>query len=130
MNIKKIKETCLYTESLDEIKDFYTRIMQFQLISHVKDRHVFFRVGEDVLLFFNPNSTKHEKTLPAHFAKGPQHIAFEVSRQEYESSKEKLSRAGVVISHTQDWKGGKLESFYFGDPAGNILEIVPEGLWD
>ncbi len=50
-----------------------------------------------------------KKNLPAHYAEGKQRLAFEVPEQA--------------------WKKG-LKSFYFSDPAGNVLEIVPEGIWN
>jgi catechol-2,3-dioxygenase len=35
-----------------------------------------------------------------------------------------------VITDTVIWKSGT-ESFYFEDPAGNVLEVVPDkGIWD
>jgi catechol 2,3-dioxygenase-like lactoylglutathione lyase family enzyme len=93
------------------------------------ERHVFFRVGTSVLLCFDPKVTEKEKNLPAHYAHGPQHIAFSVSPKNYEDIKSCLVNVGLPITHTETWKGG-LESFYFEDPCGNVLEIVPENLWD
>ena len=126
--ISSIKETCLYVEDIDRSTEFYENILGFERISKVDDRHIFFRIGQNILLLFNPEVTKNENTLPPHFAKGPQHIAFEVAAEEYESIKKELG-SKVHITHEQPW-GKEFHSFYFDDPDGNVLEIVPAGMWD
>ena len=129
MNITQIKETCLYVDNLDKAEQFYHGLMEFPLISKVEDRHAFFRCGTSVLLCFLPEVTENEPTLPPHFAEGKQHIAFEVARSDYEQTKAKLLDKGLGITHIQDWGDG-LESFYFDDPFGHVLEVVPKGIWE
>ncbi len=129
MKIKQIKETCIYLRNLAEAKNFYQNKLGLELIGEAEGRHVFFRVGNAVLLFFNPDVTREEKNLPPHYAEGKQHLAFEVPEADYEKWKEKLNSEGIIITHEQTWKKG-LKSFYFNDPAGNVLEIVPEGIWN
>ena len=126
--ITRIKETCLYVEDIERSSKFYEETLGFQLISKADDRHVFFKIGQNILLLFNPEVTRHEDTLPPHFAKGPQHIAFEVPAEEYEGTRSELSQK-VKITHEQAW-GQRFHSFYFDDPDGNVLEIVPAGMWD
>jgi catechol 2,3-dioxygenase-like lactoylglutathione lyase family enzyme len=120
----KIKETCLYIDDLDLAEKFYHQVLEMPLISKVDKRHVFFRCGESVLLCFLPEVTKNETSLPPHFAYGKQHLAFEVRKENYLLIREKLSKKGIVFTHTQEW-GNQLSSFYFEDPFGNVLEIVP-----
>jgi len=127
--IRKIKETCLYVNNLEETGDFYLNVLGFDLISEKKGRHVFFRVGEEVLLCFNPEVTKHDKYLPPHFAVGQQHVAFEVDQVNYETVKRNLMHSGVKILHEETWRD-HVKSFYFHDPSHHLLEIVGEGLWD
>ena len=38
------------------------------------------------------------------------------------------SRTGIEITHEQEWQGGR-RSFYFKDPAGNLLEIADGDIW-
>jgi catechol 2,3-dioxygenase-like lactoylglutathione lyase family enzyme len=95
----------------------------------VPGKHIFFRAGNSVLLCFNPADSKLKASPPAHYAEGKQHFAFEVSAAEYLKSKEILQAKGVEIIDEIVWANGK-ESFYFNDPEGNILEILPEGVWD
>lgn len=129
MFFKQVKECCLYVENLEATENFYHGTLELPLISKAPGRHVFFRAGTTVLLCFNPRVTETEESLPPHFAYGKQHIAFEVSAAEYDKIKEKIILKGINITHTQKW-GNKGESFYFEDPNGHVLEIVPEGLWD
>ena len=129
MKITQIKETCLYISDLNEAEEFYHGILGFPLISKVMGRHIFFRSGSSVLLCFLPEVTKTESHLPKHFAEGKQHIAFEVEQAEYLKAKEELTNCQIKITHQQEWRDG-LESFYFEDPFGHLLEIVPKGIWE
>ncbi|MFD2202960.1 VOC family protein [Shivajiella indica] len=129
MEFTQIKETCLYISDLDLAENFYHEILEMPVISKVKGRHIFFRCGSSVLLCFLPEVTKEEKTLPPHYAFGKQHIAFEVDKSEYLKTKTKILKKGIFITHEQEWRYN-LESFYFEDPFGHILEIVPAGIWE
>jgi catechol 2,3-dioxygenase-like lactoylglutathione lyase family enzyme len=99
------------------------------LISKEDQRHVFFKCGDSVLLCFLPEVTKNDSNLPPHYAYGKQHIAFEVEQKDYLEIKKKLTDKGITITHQQKWKKG-INSFYFEDPFGHVLEIVPTGMWD
>lgn len=130
MNFIKIKETCLYIKDLERAREFYHEILELPLISYVEGKHIFFRAGSSVLLCFNPDDSKLKKSPPAHYGGGKQHFAFEVSNVDYQSAKAWITRKGIRITDTVTWKNNT-ESFYFEDPEGNVLEIVPEaGIWD
>ena len=129
MQINQIKETCLYIKDLEKAKDFYHGKLGLSVITHVPDRLVFFRVGTSVLLCFNPEYSKDQEIPPPHFAKGKQHIAFEVPVDDYADSKAELEEKGITITYEHKWPNGKL-SAYFEDLEGHVLEIVPSGLWD
>jgi len=129
MKIKQIKEVCLYINDLDEAEKFYHQQLELPVISRVEGRHIFFRVGPNVLLCFKPEVTKNEESLPPHYASGNQHIAFEVDHTDYSNYKQMRVEKGVVITYVQDWGHG-FESFYFEDLENNVLEIVPSGLWE
>lgn len=129
MTISQIKETCLYISDLDKAQHFYQGKLGLPVISKVDHRHIFFRAGQSVLLCFLPEVTRKEPSLPPHFAYGRQHIAFETSPEDYIAWKEKIQQAGIAVTHEQSWKGG-LQSFYFEDPDGHVLEIVPKGIWE
>ena len=129
MNFKQIKETCLYFEDLNLARKFYHEILELPIITHLEGKHIFFRAGTSVLLCFNPNESKLKTSPPPHYSYGPYHFAFEVTMTEYESHKDKIKQAGITIIDTLAWGDGR-ESFYFKDPIGNIVEILPEGVWD
>ncbi|MTI20810.1 glyoxalase [Fulvivirga sp. RKSG066] len=126
--IKRIKETCLYIHDLEAAKDFYNGKMGFDIIHYLADKHLFLRVGSSVLLCFNPEDSKTKTSPPAHFGGGNQHFAFEVTREDYLQTKEKVKNLGIEVTEEVIWKSGQ-ESFYFSDPENNVLEIVPEGIW-
>lgn len=130
MNFIKIKETCLYVHDLERTKKFYHEVLQLPIIHYELGKHIFFRLGSSVLLCFNPADSKTKTTPPAHFGGGKQHVAFEVDSVDYASAKEEIKSNGIAIIDQVVWKSGK-ESFYFEDPEGNILEILPnKGIWD
>ena len=125
----QIKETCLYVSDLDKTQSFYQHKLGLPVISKVAHRHIFFRAGSSVLLCFLPEVTRYEKNLPPHFAHGKQHIAFETTAGDYEEWKNLVLEKGIAVTHEQEWKDG-LKSFYFEDPDGHVLEIVPAGIWE
>lgn len=130
MNLIKIKETCLYIRDLNKAKEFYSNVLGLPVISHVKDKHIFFRAGASVLLCFNPDDSMRKTSPPAHYGNGKLHFAFEVPEHEYIATKEELRAKGIAITDQVIWKSGK-ESFYFEDPEGNVLEVIPDkGVWD
>ena len=129
MKIKQIKETCIYIHDLNQARDFYHGLLGLPIISHVANKHIFFRVGPSVLLCFNPEDSRNKKSPPAHFAEGKYHFAFEVPSVDYEKEKQSLISKNIHITDEVEWRNG-LKSCYFEDPAGNVLEIVPEGVWD
>lgn len=130
MNFTRIKETCLYIHDLERARKFYHETLELPIIGYAEGKHIFFRAGTSVLLCFNPDDSKLKHSPPAHYGGGKQHFAFEVHRAEYQTAKAWISSKGIRITDTVIWKSGA-ESFYFEDPEGNVLEIVPEGgIWD
>lgn len=129
MNFKGIKETCLYIKDLEKARAFYADMLGLEIISYLPDKHLFFKVGYSVLLCFNPDDSGKKTSPPGHYAHGPQHFAFEVDATEYEAHKKQIQQKGIQIIDLVIWESGQ-ESFYFKDPAGNILEIVQVGIWD
>jgi catechol 2,3-dioxygenase-like lactoylglutathione lyase family enzyme len=129
MNILSIKETCIYVEDLERTKDFYSGKLDLPLISFMKNRYVFFRVGTSVLLCFLAEATTKEKELPPHGAQGQIHFAFEVSKEEYQHALSQVKNSGIEIVHEHLWKNG-IWSFYFHDPDNHLVEIIEQGLWE
>jgi len=128
MKLNFIKETCLYISDIERSRIFYHDHLGLDIISIAKKRHIFFRVGPNILLCFIAEATKNENTLPPHYATGRQHIAFEVDFEDYVEWKVKLTHAKIEIIHEHEWSSSR--SIYFHDPDKNVLEIVTPGLWD
>lgn len=129
MDIKKIKETCLYITDLERSKTFYNGKLGLDIIGEAEGRHVFFRAGGSVLLCFIAEVSKTGGTLPPHFGTGKLHLAFEVEKAAYEPLKKKVQEQRISIEQEYDWGGGFL-SFYFRDPDNHLLEVVMEGMWE
>lgn len=127
--ITQIKETALYVQDLNRTEDFYHKKLELSIISKEEGRHIFFKAGSSILLCFLADTTRKSESLPPHYGEGNQHIAFEVPKAEYQQVKKKIREKGIEIEHVQSW-GDEYQSFYFRDPDGHSLEIVPEGMWD
>ena len=130
MEFQKIKETCLYVRDLERARDFYHGKLGLVVINYAEGKHLFLRVGESVLLLFNPDDSRNKTSPPAHFGGGKQHFAFEVTDDNYAEWKKTIAAKGIAIIDEITWPSGK-KSFYFNDPEDNVLEILPpKGIWD
>lgn len=130
MNYIKIKETCLYVHDLEKIRQYYHQKLGLPVIHYDPGKHIFFRLGSSVLLCFNPDDSRNKISPPGHYGEGKQHVAFEVRHADYEKAKSEIIAKGIQLIDEVEWKSGA-KSFYFEDPEGNILEIVPDkGIWD
>ena len=130
MKFLRIKETCLYVKDLATAKTFYHEKLGLEVINYLPDKHLFLRAGDSVLLLFNPDDSKTKSSPPPHYAEGKQHFAFEVEVHRYDAARKEIESLGIPIVDEVTWKSGKT-SFYFNDPEGNVLEILPEGgIWD
>ena len=118
-------ETVMYctTENETEARRFYADTLGLRSVSQWG-----YRLGTQVLLLFNADETRHQKWPPAHGATGKGHICFIVSPQAYEDWKKYLEARSVEITEEIDWSRGVM-SFYFEDPAGNVLEISNGDMW-
>tara|TARA_R110001599_G_scaffold130882_2_gene306359 strand:- start:25567 stop:25968 length:402 start_codon:yes stop_codon:yes gene_type:complete len=129
LHLSHIKETCLYVSDLNKTAHFYHSRLGLSIVAKVDGRHIFFKVGNCMLLCFLPEVSEMEETLPPHFAKGKQHMAFGIPLKEYEDWKKKLIDLRIPITYEHHWREN-IYSLYFEDPDGNVLEIVPNELWD
>jgi len=130
MEFLRIKETCLYMDDLEKARNFYHGLLGLPVINYVEGKHLFLRAGQSVLLLFNAADSRQKTSPPAHYGGGKQHFAFEVKANRYADSKSEISKKGIEIIDEISWKSGQ-KSFYFHDPEGNVLEILPDyGIWD
>jgi catechol 2,3-dioxygenase-like lactoylglutathione lyase family enzyme len=126
--ITHLVEVAAYVEDLDRAAAFYRDVLGLEPIGREPGRHVFFRVGDGVLLLFRAAETLKGTILPAHGARGPGHFALGIAADAFEAWRLHLSARGVAIEHEVHWpRGGR--SLYFRDPDGNSVELVTPGLW-
>ncbi|MCS6904361.1 MAG: VOC family protein [Bacteroidia bacterium] len=128
LDLVKIKETCIYVSDLERTKNFYHSLLELPVISFVPGKHVFFRAGSSVLLCFIAEDSRQKIVPPPHYGYGQLHFAFEVPPEKYEAAKAFVQSKGIAIEYEQNWPGG-FHSFYFRDPDGHCLEVVPTGMW-
>jgi catechol 2,3-dioxygenase-like lactoylglutathione lyase family enzyme len=124
------------TDDLPGTMDFYTRVLQLQLV-HVRRvpferdrgqppydnlRHYFFDMGNDSLLAFfeyPQGLARQNRDLPG----GMQHIAFHVPRERFDRMVEHVKSCGVSVVGPVPL-GGRFWSAYFYDPNGIRLELA------
>jgi catechol 2,3-dioxygenase-like lactoylglutathione lyase family enzyme len=120
------------------MKDFYVNILGLEFVSEEKDRHVFLKAGQSMLLIFNPDKTlandiinNISTKLPIHGTFAPPsiiHFALEIEKQNYDGAKQILNERNIKIEKEVTWGKGT-SSIYFRDPAGNLVEIITPGSW-
>lgn len=123
-------ETALYYEHADkaEIARFYGEVLGLTPVADWNDGKAY-RIGSGVLLLFDLELlAAREGPISAHGATGPGHACLLAPSGAYEAWRRRLREAGVEVTHEQEWDGGR-RSFYFRDPAGNLLEVAERDIW-
>jgi XTP/dITP diphosphohydrolase len=127
-----ILETILYAEDITAMRAFYEGVLGLICIMETEGRQAFFRCGSQMLLVFNPAVTSAQTVgkgvPPPHGARGPGHVCFAASAQEFDLWREKLSASKIAIETEIDWHG-RGRSIYFRDPAGNSVEFADPRIW-
>ena len=101
------------------MKNFYINTLGLEFVSEEKDRHVFLKAGQSMLLIFNPNKTLaatdvgngsgNATQLPVHGAFAPPsiiHFALEIEKQNYDSAKHMLNEKNIKIEKEVTWDKG------------------------
>ena len=124
--IDGVLETVLYctSENEDAARSFYEEVLGFRSIGRSS-----YRAGSDVFLLFNSDRSSVQEEPPPHGASGPGHVCFLTTPERYDEWQTYLEAAGVEIGQRIDWDESGFRSFYFKDPAGNVLEIDDGDLW-
>jgi catechol 2,3-dioxygenase-like lactoylglutathione lyase family enzyme len=128
-----ILETVLYVKDLAAAERFYRDVLGLAPFAKVASRHLFYRCGDQVLLIFNPDTTKVPPApgalpVPPHGMDGEGHVCFRASSAEIDDWRAALEAKGVAIEADFEWPGGG-RSIYFRDPAGNCLEFAEPRIW-
>ena len=129
-----ILETVVYCNDLVAARHFYEQIIGLQIYSCEPERHLFYKVGNSMLLVFDPGNTTQaevrigDATLPLHGARGESHFAFQVRADQFDAIKANLAKHNVAIECELDWPIGG-HSIYCRDPSGNSVEFATRTLW-
>lgn len=126
-----VLETCVYcwAEELEPTESFYSEVLGLRTVASWPGGRVY-RIGSGVLLLFEREAlAEREGPIARHGSTGPDHVCLLAQgRKAYERLKRRLAEAGVEITHEQEWDGGR-RTFYFNDPAANLLEIAEADIW-
>jgi catechol 2,3-dioxygenase-like lactoylglutathione lyase family enzyme len=127
MELAAVLETVVYctTENEASTRRFYREVLGLRPLGEGSSGH---RLGGGVFLLFNRDESSVQDSPPAHGADGVVHTCFLAAEGEYERWKDDLAAKGVEIVQEITWPRGP-RSFYFKDPAGNMLEIAEGDMW-
>jgi catechol 2,3-dioxygenase-like lactoylglutathione lyase family enzyme len=128
MDLAGVLETVVYctTENEDETRRFYREVLGLQPLREGSVAH---RLGSGVFLLFNADESSVQDSPPGHGAPSARvHTCFLAAPGAYERWKEQVAAHGVEITEEIKWDSGP-RSFYFEDPAGNVLEIAEADMW-
>jgi catechol 2,3-dioxygenase-like lactoylglutathione lyase family enzyme len=126
-----VLETSLYhaTAESAEMLRLYRDVLGLPVSAQWPDG-VALRLGAGVVLLFDREKlADRDEAIAGHGTVGPGHVCFLAASDDYERWGERLASEGIEVHHEQHWDGGR-RSFYFRDPAGNLLEIADADLWD
>jgi catechol 2,3-dioxygenase-like lactoylglutathione lyase family enzyme len=126
-----VLETSLYHRAAEgeEVERFYAEVLGLPFVSRWPGG-LAFRVGPGLLLLFERETTAtRDGPIADHGTTGPGHTCLlAADRAAYDAWRGRLADAGVEITHDQEWEDGR-RSFYFKDPAGNLLEVADGDIW-
>jgi catechol 2,3-dioxygenase-like lactoylglutathione lyase family enzyme len=125
-----VLESALYhePEEAEEMLRLYRDVLGMPVVADWEDGSAL-RVGTGlVLLFDRRRLEQRDGPIAGHGTHGPSHLALLASPEDYTAWREALESAEVEIVHEQEWNDAK-RSFYFHDPAGNLIEIAGGDIW-
>lgn len=125
-----ILETCVYysASEREQVERFYVETLGLRRVAGWEDAFAC-RLATGILLVFGREAlAQREGPVTAHGSEGSGHLCLLAAEGAYESWREHLLEAGFEITHEQRW-GNDKRSFYFHDPAGNLLEIAESDIW-
>jgi catechol 2,3-dioxygenase-like lactoylglutathione lyase family enzyme len=126
-----VLETSLYHDvaEVEAIESFYAGLLGLPVVSRWPGGFAL-RVGAGVLLLFERETVaERDGPIADHGSTGPGHACLLAADGDaYDGWRERLASAGIEITHEHEWAGDR-RSFYFKDPAGNLLEIADGDIW-
>ena len=126
MRLTHVLETVLYyeAEEREATLRFYREVLRLDEV----DEGLAFRLGDGLVLLFDAGAASRQERPPPHGARGAVHTCFVAGGESYEDWKRHLAAHDVPLTDEIAWGNG-VRSFYFDDPAGNVLEIADGDMW-
>lgn len=128
MKARRIFETIIYADDLEESKRFYGTVFGLPLISSSEICLAFRLEGSVLLVFDRKRSCEAGRAVPAHGTEGAGHVAFAMQESEFGDWNRHLTSHEVEIEKFVEWDDGGT-SIYVRDPSGNSVELAPPTLW-
>lgn len=110
--------------------DFWAGVLGMSLIfeqpnlDSPTENHLYFDTGDgySTLTVFTDESRQPDNNANPNEIGNLHHLAFNVSYATFSQAKERLDRAG--ISHSGEKDRGFMDSIYFRDPLGQLIELA------
>ena len=119
---------CYDAEQRSEMHRFFEEVLELPRVAGW-DSGTAYRVGGGVLLIFDRERlAESDSPVSRHGTTGPGHTCLRADGERYDGIRAHLKDSGVEILHDHEWPGGG-RSFYFNDPAGNLLEVADRDIW-
>ncbi|MGZ8666522.1 MAG: VOC family protein [Solirubrobacterales bacterium] len=128
--LEGILETVLYHKpgEAEAMLGLYRDLLGLPVVAEWEDGTAL-RVGSGLILLFDREAlARRGGPIAEHGTSGPSHLALLAPPEDLEGWREGLRAAGLEIVHEQEWSAGR-RSFYFCDPAGNLIEIAGGDIW-
>jgi catechol 2,3-dioxygenase-like lactoylglutathione lyase family enzyme len=125
-----VLETCVYHDAAEaeQMERFYLETLGLDRVSGWPGAFAC-RLPTGILLVFDREALGERRgPISEHGSHGPGHVCLLAAAGDYESWRQRLRDAGIEITHEEQW-GERGRSFYFRDPAANLLEIADRDIW-
>jgi len=113
-----IKEIILETHSIDDLKNFYTEILELDITAD-DDSSIVIKAGTTDIKFLDSDN-KNDRPF--------YHFAFNIPENQFHEAKDWISSKVELIKLNGedefDFKSWNAHSIYFYDTAGNIIEFI------
>lgn len=132
-HVQGILETAIYVTDLRRTAEFYRQLFACDTLLETERLVALDIAGRSVLLLFVAGATDEPfetpgGVIPPHRGVTGGHLAFGITKDEFDPWVKRLGEAQVPIESIVNWPGGA-RSLYFRDPDGNLAELLTRGFW-